>query len=113
MTCYSELTLIDAATEIITVFCLPHSVARKIAVICITYRCAFTLRTLQRLRRQRARMSTIDEVRAAETKLRELVKALRKFDAHDESDLSIELRTASDEYARAIRELELRRPLSA
>ena len=50
-------------------------------------------------------MSTIEEVRAAETRVQELLDALRKADAKDQNHLSDELKTTSDEYARAVREL--------
>jgi len=62
-------------------------------------------------------MSTIEEVRAAETRVQELMDALRKAEAGDLNHLSDELKTASDEYARAVRELKAttvkpRNPLS-
>ena len=52
-------------------------------------------------------MSTIEEVRAAEKKLQELVNALRKSGANDPDNLNIQVMKASEEYARAVRELEL------
>lgn len=55
-------------------------------------------------------MSTINEVRAAEQKLRELVEALRRAGIGDHNDLCDRYRAASDEYAKAIRELPLRLP---
>jgi hypothetical protein len=51
-------------------------------------------------------MSTIEEVRAAETKVQEVWDALKKADAQDASDLTAELQKATDEYARAVRELD-------
>lgn len=54
-------------------------------------------------------MSTIEEVRATEKKLQELVNALRRASAQDPDNLSAQLKTASDEYARAVRELGLSR----
>jgi hypothetical protein len=51
-------------------------------------------------------MSTIEEVRAAETRVRELSDALRKADAGDQNDLADELKKATDEYTRAVRELK-------
>ena len=51
-------------------------------------------------------MSTIEEVRAAEKKLQELVNALRKAAANDPDNLNIQVRNASEEYARAVHELE-------
>ena len=51
-------------------------------------------------------MSTIEEVRAAETRVHELLEALQKAEAGDQNHLSDELKTASDEYARAVRELK-------
>jgi len=50
-------------------------------------------------------MSTIEEVRAAETRVQKVLEALKKADARDANDLSAELRNATDEYARAVREL--------
>lgn len=51
-------------------------------------------------------MSTIEQVRAAEKKLQELVNALRKAAANDPDNLNIQVRNASEEYARAVHELE-------
>ncbi len=51
-------------------------------------------------------MSTIEEVRAAETRVQELLDALRKAEAEDQNHLSDELKTATDQYARAVRELK-------
>jgi hypothetical protein len=50
-------------------------------------------------------MSTIEEVRAAETRVQKVLDALKRADARDENDLSAELRSATDEYARTVREL--------
>ena len=50
-------------------------------------------------------MSTIEEVRAAETRVQTVLEALKKADARDANDLSTELKKATDEYARAVREL--------
>jgi len=50
-------------------------------------------------------MSTIEEVRAAEKKVQEVVDALKKADAKDSNNLSAELKNATDEYARVVREL--------
>jgi hypothetical protein len=50
-------------------------------------------------------MSTIEEVRAAEKKVQEVLDALKKAGAQDPNHLSTELRNATDEYARAVREL--------
>ena len=47
-------------------------------------------------------MSTIEEVRAAEKKLQELVNALRKAGANDPDNLNIQVMNASEEYARAV-----------
>ena len=55
-------------------------------------------------------MSTIEEVRAAEKKLQELVNALRSASAEDPDNLSAQLLTASDHYAKAVRELGSSRP---
>jgi len=50
-------------------------------------------------------MSTIEEVRAAEKKVQEVLEALKKAGAQDPNHLSIELMNATDDYARAVREL--------
>ena len=51
-------------------------------------------------------MSTIDQVRAAEEKMNCVLCALKQDNSEDPDYLGAELRSASDEYARAIRELE-------
>jgi hypothetical protein len=51
-------------------------------------------------------MSTINEVRAAEEKMKTLLDGLKRSNAEDPNNLGTELKSASDEYARAIRELE-------
>lgn len=57
-------------------------------------------------RRKEARpMSTIEEVRVAEKRVQMLVVALRQAPAHDPNRLADELKKATDEYARAVREL--------
>jgi hypothetical protein len=50
-------------------------------------------------------MSTIEEVRAAEKRVQEVLKALKKAGAQDPNHLNDELRNATDDYARAVREL--------
>jgi hypothetical protein len=50
-------------------------------------------------------MSTIEEVRAAERKVQEVLAALKTAGAQDPNHLSDELKKATDEYARAVREL--------
>jgi hypothetical protein len=50
-------------------------------------------------------MSTIEEVRTAEKKVQEVLDALRKVGTQDPNDLSTDLRNATDDYARAVREL--------
>jgi len=50
-------------------------------------------------------MSTIEEVREAEKKVQSALEALRKASASDPNHLSTELQKATDEYARAVREL--------
>ncbi len=50
-------------------------------------------------------MSTIEEVRVAEKKVQEVLEALKKAGAQDPNHLSTELQSATDEYARAVREL--------
>ena len=51
-------------------------------------------------------MSTINQVRAAEEKMKTLLDGLKTSGAEDANDLGTELKSASDEYARAIRDLE-------
>jgi hypothetical protein len=51
-------------------------------------------------------MSTIEEVRAAEKKVLEILDALKKAGAQDPNHLRTELKNATDEYARAVRELK-------
>jgi hypothetical protein len=50
-------------------------------------------------------MSTIQEVRAAETRVQKALDSLKKADARDAEGLGAELTKATDEYARAVREL--------
>lgn len=50
-------------------------------------------------------MSTIEEVRAAERNVQQIVEAFRKTGAFDPNHLSEKLRHASDEYAGAVHEL--------
>jgi hypothetical protein len=50
-------------------------------------------------------MATIQDVRAAEKKVQEALDALKKADAQEPNNLSVELRNATDEYARAVRGL--------
>ena len=52
-------------------------------------------------------MSSIEEVRAAEKKVQEVLDALKKVGAQDPNHLSDQLQKATDEYARAVRELQL------
>lgn len=51
-------------------------------------------------------MSTIQDVRAAEKKVQEIVDALKNASAGDPENLRQKLVSASDEYARAVRELK-------
>jgi hypothetical protein len=50
-------------------------------------------------------MSTIEEVRAAEKKVQKILEALKKAPANNQKRLARKLRKATDEYARAVREL--------
>ncbi len=50
-------------------------------------------------------MSTIEEVRTAEKRVQEVLDALKKAGAKDPNNLALELKSATDEYARAVREL--------
>jgi hypothetical protein len=58
-------------------------------------------------------MSTIEEVRAAEKKVQELVNVLKRAGVEDPENLSAQLQTASDEYAKAVRELGSSHPHAA
>jgi len=51
-------------------------------------------------------MSTIEEVRAAERKVQRALEALKKTKAKDPDDLNAELRKATEEYSKAVRELK-------
>jgi hypothetical protein len=51
-------------------------------------------------------MSTIEEVRAAERKLQEVLNALRQADSGDQNCVGDELNKASEDYATAVRELK-------
>lgn len=50
-------------------------------------------------------MSTIEEVRAAEKRVQEILEVLREVGPVVPENFSQELRKATDEYARAVREL--------
>ena len=50
-------------------------------------------------------MSTIDDVRAAEKKMHEILDALKDGQSQDLDRLQAKLRSASDDYAKAICEL--------
>lgn len=51
-------------------------------------------------------MSTIEEVRAAEKRVQEILEVLREVGPVVPENFSQELRKATDEYARAVRELQ-------
>ncbi len=51
-------------------------------------------------------MSTINEVRAAEAKMKSVLDALQTTKSEESNYLDTELKCASDEYTRAVRELE-------
>ena len=51
-------------------------------------------------------MSTINEVSAAEEKMKTILDSLKTSNAEDANYLGTELRSASDEYARTVRDLE-------
>jgi len=53
-----------------------------------------------------AAMSTIDDVRAAEKKMQEILDAFKNAQPQDLDRLQAELRSASDAHAKAIRELK-------
>jgi len=50
-------------------------------------------------------MSTVEEIRAAERKVQNVLDALKRAGAQDPNNLRAELQKATDEYARAVREL--------
>lgn len=51
-------------------------------------------------------MSTIHDVRTAEEKLQAILKALKHAGADDPQNLTQQLTIASEEYAKAVRELK-------
>ena len=51
-------------------------------------------------------MCTINAVRAAEQKMKTILDALKTSNIEDPNYLGAELKSASDEYARAVRDLE-------
>jgi len=51
-------------------------------------------------------MSTIEEVRVAEKRVQQVLDALRKADALDQNHVSDDLKKATNEYARLVRELK-------
>ena len=51
-------------------------------------------------------MSTMREIRAAEEKMQRVLDALKAAPAVESNCLDTELKCASDEYTRAVRELE-------
>ena len=53
-------------------------------------------------------MSTIEEVRVADKRVNEVLDELKETDAQDPNSLSAELMSVTDEYARAVRELNPR-----
>ena len=50
-------------------------------------------------------MSSIEDVRAAEKRVQKILEALKKAGWRDPNNLAIELKRATDDYARAVREL--------
>lgn len=56
---------------------------------------------------QEAGMYTIYDVRAAEKKIQELLRALNETDMVSRDDLHEKLRTATDEYVQAIADLKV------
>ena len=53
-------------------------------------------------------MSTIEEVRRAEQRVKEVLDEYKKNEAQGQNSLGTELMSATDEYARAVRELRPR-----
>ena len=51
-------------------------------------------------------MSTMQNVRDAEKKVQEILAALKQIGANDKENLSGQLARATDDYAKAVRELE-------
>lgn len=51
-------------------------------------------------------MSTIEEVRKAQDKINDVLAKLRKTGALDPDNLTEQLRRATEDYAKAVRELE-------
>ena len=53
-------------------------------------------------------VSTIEDVRVAEKKMKDILAALRKDDLLNSDELHEDLRRATDECAKSVRELELK-----
>lgn len=51
-------------------------------------------------------MSTIQELREAEKKVKEVLEVLKNSGAHYPDELALELQKSTDKYARTIRELK-------
>ena len=67
--------------------------------------CSITASRSNGVERAAIDMSTIEEVRTAEKKVQEVLAALKKAGAQDQNHLSTDLKNATDDYARAVREL--------
>lgn len=52
-------------------------------------------------------MSTMEEVRAAEKRVQEILEALKHTGAEDPNHLCADLQQATEHYAAAVRELEI------
>jgi hypothetical protein len=55
--------------------------------------------------RRSTAVSSIEDVRAAEKRVQKILEALKQASARDPNNLAIELQKATDDYARAVREL--------
>jgi hypothetical protein len=70
---------------------------------------AFLWESYEQRAQETSPMSTIEEVRAAEKKVKEVLEALNHADSRDPKCVNSELNRATDDYyARAVRELKWR-----
>ena len=69
---------------------------------------AFLWESYEQRAQETSPMSTIEEVRAAEKEVKEVLEDLNRTDSRDPNCISGELNRATDDYARAVRELKWR-----
>jgi hypothetical protein len=69
---------------------------------------AFLWESYEQRAQETSPISTIEEVRAAEKKVKEVLEGLNRVDSRDPKCVSSELKRPTDDYARAVRELKWR-----